>query len=368
MSAGTISGGDPGLRHRRGGGGAPRATVVLACAVAAVAVLAACSAGPSGGGDRDRPGQASRSKDGQGAPSARALPGVGSVSGKVVVRHGAFAPTEGSGVVASRTHAGVLWAIRDGGSSRPGQPRAALYAYSLKGDRLGTLPGGRRVRAIPVPGTTDVDWEDIATDDRGDLWIADIGDNNCRRASIVVYKVREPDPAAKRAELLGTYRFTYPDPDQGCRGWDAESLFLVDGVPYVIAKSGFPNVYRAVTLDQRHTTALRRVGTLESGLTEPVIFPTGADLSDDHRRLAVATYATLAIYQVSDPSLSGEALVRDLIGHPARWTVKLGCLLCPLEALSMVEGVAFTGRDHDLTLLSERHDVWYVPTGAYEHG
>jgi hypothetical protein len=172
--------------------------------------------------------------------------------------------------------------------------------------------------------------------------------------------------ASARAELLGTYRFRYPDPDSGCRGWDAESLFLLGGVPYVITKSSLPSVYRAVGLDRPRTTVLRRIGTLDSGLTEPVIFPTGADLSDDHRRLAVATYATLAIYQASDPSLTGDALVADLIGHPARWTVKLGCLICPLERLSMVEGVAFTGRDHDLTLLSERHDVWYVPTTAYE--
>ncbi len=343
--------------------------MVIACAlamVAVLAVLASCSAEPAGRGDRGRSRQAGRPKGQASVASPRALPGDGPVSGKVVVRHGAFAPTEGSGVVASRAHAGVLWAIRDGGSSRPGQPRAALYAYRLAGDRLGTLAGGRRVRAIPVPGATDVDWEDIAADDHGALWIADIGDNRCRRASIVLYKVREPDLAASRAELLGRYRFTYPDPDQGCRGWDAESLFLVDGVPYLITKSAFPVVYRAATLDQRRTTKLRRVVALESGVSEPVVFPTGADLSDDHRRLAVATYAALAVYQVGDPSRDGEALVRDLIGHPARWTVKLGCLVCPLDQLSMVEGVAFTGRDHDLTLLSERHDVWYVPGEAYQ--
>jgi hypothetical protein len=86
--------------------------------------------------------------------------------------------------------------------------------------------------------------------------------------------VREPDPAASRAELLATYRLRYPDPDAGCRGWDAESLFLVGGLPYVITKTGFPVVYRAATLDPRRTTVLRRVGGLASGVTEPVVFPT----------------------------------------------------------------------------------------------
>jgi hypothetical protein len=267
--------------------------------------------------------------------------------------------------VASRSHAGVIWAIRDGGRSTPGRPRAALYAYRLAGDRLGELPGGGRLRAIPVPGTANLDWEDVAADDQGNLWIADIGDNACRRASVTLYKVREPDPAASSARLLATYRFRWPDPDAGCRGRDAESLFLVAGVPYVISKTAVPVVYRAATLDPGRTTVLRRVGALASG-GDPVVFPTGADVDLRGGRLAVATYATLAVYQAGDRSLRGEALVRDLIGHPPRWTVELGCLICPVSQLSMVEGVAFSGRGEDLTLLSERHDVWYVPTAAYE--
>ncbi len=345
-------------------------SAVLACLL----LLASCSAGArrtadapaQAGSAGTRGGTGVRGGAGAGGTVAGALPGEGPVGRRVVVRRGAFSPSEGSGVVASRSHPGVIWAMRDGGSSQPGRPRAALYAYRLAGDRLGELPGGRRLRVIPVPGTTNVDWEDIASDDRGNLWIADIGDNACRRRSITLYKVREPDPAAPRAELEGTFRFRYPDPAAGCRGWDAESLFLAGGVPYVITKSGFPAIYRATTLDPRRTTVLRRVGTLDSGASEPVVFPTGADLDAGRGRLAVATYATLAIYQASDPSLTGEALVADLISHRARWTVELGCLVCPLSQLSMVEGVAFTGRGQDLTLLSERHHVWYVPTAAYE--
>jgi hypothetical protein len=335
----------------------PWVGALLACAL----VLPACTAG-TGPGGTGAPGAAA----GGGGAFRGALPGKGAVGGRLVVHKGAFAPSEGSGVVASRSRPGVIWAIRDSGRSQPGRPRAALYAYRLAGDRLSSLPGGGRLRAVPVPGTTNVDWEDLAADDQANLWIADIGDNACRRSSITLYKVREPDPAASRARLLATYRFRYPDPGAGCRGADAESLFLAGGVPYVITKSTVPVVYRATTLDPHRTTVLRRVGDLATGASEPVVFPTGADLDAAHRRLAVATYSTLAVYQASDPSLTGDALVRDVIRHPARWTFALGCLICPLSELSMVEGVAFTGRDQDLTLLSERHDVWYVPTAAYD--
>jgi hypothetical protein len=297
-------------------------------------------------------------------------PAVGSATGhgrRVEVRRGAFPPSEGSGVVASASHPGVVWAIRDGGRSGRGVPRAALYAYRLADGRLAEVAPGRALRAIPVPGAANVDWEDVARDDEGNLWIGDIGDNACGRHSITLYKVREPDPAtATSAPLLATYRLRYPDHDPGCRGWDAESLFLVGGTPYVVTKTATPVVYQAARVDLGRTAVLRRVGGLGSGRSEPILFPTGADLSADHRRLAVATYATLAVYESSDPSLDGEALVADLIGHHARWTVPLGCLLCPVDQLSMVEGVAFAAGSHDLTLLSERHDVWLVPEGAYE--
>ena len=309
---------------------------------------------------------------GGGGPATTRAPATGGAGGqadRVVVRHGAFPPSEGSGVVASVSHPGVLWAIRDGGRSERGRPRAALYAYKLVDGRLAEVAPGRTLRAIPVPGASNVDWEDIARDDQGNLWIGDIGDNGCRRRSITLYKLREPDPTgATSAPPLASYHLRYPDHDPGCRGWDAESLLVVGGVPYVITKSAFPVVYQASRLDPGGTATLRRIGGLGSGRTEPLLFPTGADLSGDHRRLAVTTYSTLAVYESSDPSLSGEALVADLIGHAARWTLTLGCLLCPVEQLSMVEGVAFTGTGggHDLTLLSERHDVWVVPERAYE--
>ena len=329
--------------------------------VAAVLAVAGCS-GPAG---------TPVAEGGGGSASATTGAPAGSAVGRaerVAVLHGAFPPSEGSGVVASASHPGVLWAIRDGGRSEPGRPRAALYAYKLSNGRLVRVAPGRTLRAVRVTGAVNVDWEDIARDDQGNLWIGDIGDNGCSRRSITLYKVREPDPAkATSVPLLATYRLRYPDHDPGCRGWDAESLFLVGGVPYLITKSAFPAVYQAARLQPGGTTTLRRIGGLSSGGTEPVLFPTGADLSADHRRLAVASYATLAVYEASRPSLTGEALVADLIGHSARWTVPLGCLLCSADQLSMVEGVAFADAGHDLTLLSERHDVWLVPVRAYEH-
>jgi hypothetical protein len=254
----------------------------------------------------------------------------------------------------------VLWAIRDrGGQDRPGRPQNALYAYKVTDGQVGKVAGGAAFKAVPMPVPAR-DWEDIGRDSQGNLWIADIGNNECDRSDTALLKVREPDPAASGpAKLLATYRYRFPDPPAGCAGRNAEAMFLVGGVPYLIDKAAPSTVYRFPTLDPGGTVTLERVGELAGGVRNL----SGADLSGDHRLLAVDTHTTLYVYQARDPGLRGEALVADLIARPPRWTVPLER---PGAATPVnVEGVAFGHGGHDLTLLAENRDVFAVPAATY---
>jgi hypothetical protein len=154
------------------------------------------------------------------------------------------------------------------------------------------------------------DWEDIGRDSEGNLWVADIGDNECHRTDTALLKVREPDPAGPGpAKLLATYRYGFPDPPSGCAGRNAEAMFLVDDVPYLIDKAEPSTLYR---------------------------FPA--------------------------PDLGAE-LVADLISRPPAWTVRLAG---PGPGVTNVGGVAFGYGGHDLNLLAENRDVYFVPAAAYE--
>src|SRR5215218_10421539 len=114
----------------------------------------------------------------------------------VEVQPEAFPAGGGSGIVASKKYPGVLWAIRDrGGQDRPGRPQNALYAYKVTGGRVGKVAGAAAFKAVPMPVPAR-DWEDIGRDSQGNLWIADIGNNECDRTDTALLKVREPDPAA----------------------------------------------------------------------------------------------------------------------------------------------------------------------------
>src|SRR4029453_17713669 len=238
----------------------------------------------------------------------------------VQVQERAFEAGGGSGIVASKRYAGVLWAIRDrGGQDRPGKPRNALYAYKVGGGGVGTLAGGASFKAVPMPVEAR-DWEDIGRDGEGNLWVADIGDNECDRTDTALLKVREPDPGQTGpAKLLATYRYRFPDPPSGCGGRNAEAMFLVDDVPYLIDKAGPSTLYRFPALDPGATVTLEKVGILAGGVANL----SGADLSTDRALLAVDTHTTLYVYQAADPSLPGAELVADLISRPPAWTVQL---------------------------------------------
>jgi hypothetical protein len=312
----------------------------LAAAALLAAAVAACS-GSAGPGTTPTSGSAPAGGDG------------------VQVERRAFPAGGGSGIVASRRHPGVLWAIRDrGAQDRPGRPRTALYAFKVEGGRVTDLAAGAPFRAIPVVGAVDRDWEDIARDDDGNLWIGDIGDNDCDRTDTALLELREPDPARDaRAPVLATYRYRFPDPPAGCAGRNAEALFLAGGIPYLIDKAEPSTVYRFPRLDPAGTVTLERVGTLSGPGGRPLARLSGADLSSDGRLLAVDTHTMALVYRAGDPSATGEALVAGLLGQPPRWTFRLG------EGAN-VEGVAFGYGGHDLHLLAENRDVYYLPAGA----
>src|SRR6185312_7825229 len=69
------------------------------------------------------------------------------------------------------------------------------------------------------------DWEDIAIDEQNRLYLADIGNNSHARREIQIYRMPEPDPHTPLTQGIR--------PDQP---FDAESLFLLDGNGYIIAK------------------------------------------------------------------------------------------------------------------------------------
>jgi hypothetical protein len=190
---------------------------------------------------------------------------------------------EVSGIVRSRKHPGIFWVHNDSGNPP--------VLFAVKGD--GSLVRSYRVEA------PNIDWEDIAADDSGHLYLGDIGNNDNRLPIRAIYRLDEPDPngPVTNAPLKPTLSSFYKFPENG--RFDAESLFIAEGRAFVISKrfDGRDAEVFAIKLDPPagllRPTLPVRVASLP-GCSEPA---TGADLSSDGKRLAVVTTRAARVYQ-----------------------------------------------------------------------
>ena len=232
---------------------------------------------------------------------------------------------ESSGIVASKQFEGVYWTLNDSGNP------AVLYA---------TKRNGELIREIKVRGTGNFDWEALGIDDKGQIWIGDIGNNSRMRFDLNVVVVKEPDPNTDtEAEVIVKYPYRYPD-----KNVDAEGMFIADGMPYVISKEQSGAVlYRFPALKAGTKQVLERVGEFTGAK-----LVTGAGISTDGKRLAVCTYNSLWVYH-------GEAdnLAQMIQGKP--WVLRHN-----------FQGEAICLEGYNLYLTNESRDIYALPQFWYE--
>jgi hypothetical protein len=202
---------------------------------------------------------------------------------------------EVSGIVASRRHPGVFWVHNDSGNP------PALFAVRRDGTLL-------REYAVNVP---NIDWEDIATDDDGHLYLGEIGNNGGLLPVRAIYRVDEPDPSRPAEEKLQVTLASYFRFPPGGR-FDSESLYIDRGRAVVVAKTfdrREAELY-SVPLDPAapllRPAMPERLGTLPA-FVEPA---TGAGLTADGHSLAVCSYDVARIYRRESDRWTLAATVR----------------------------------------------------------
>jgi hypothetical protein len=189
---------------------------------------------------------------------------------------------EASGIVASRRHPGIFWVHNDSGNP------PLLFAVRRDGSLV-------REYTVKVP---NIDWEDIAIDDAGHLYLGEIGNNDGRLPIRAVYRLDEPDPSRPAEGPLTVTDASYYRFPRGER-FDAEGLFLDQGRAVVVAKTFNSQEAGLFAIPLDPAPPLIRpalpepIGKLP-GFTEPA---TGASLSADGRRLAVCSPSAARVYE-----------------------------------------------------------------------
>lgn len=176
--------------------------------------------------------------------------------------------TESSGIVWSRRDTNVFWTHNDGGGRKQ-----VLYAITRTGHSLAEYF---------VTGAAMNDWEDIAADSHGHLFLGDIGNNDAKRPEIFVHQVEEPEvgkTSGGTVKITQSWRLRYPN-----RPFDSESLFVWAGNGYVISKVMNDAKAELFRFSLTNTAAQ----TLESVAQLPIDSPvTAADISPDGKLVAV---------------------------------------------------------------------------------
>jgi hypothetical protein len=205
---------------------------------------------------------------------------------------------EASGIAKSRRYPGIFWVHNDSGNP------PALFAIR----RDGTIV---REFRLSIP---NIDWEDIAADDQGHLYVGDIGNNGGLLAIRAIYCIDEPDPERPSTQPLRPLASVFYSFSNVGR-FDAESLVFEasTGSAVLISKrhDGREADLFAVSLNPpapllRPATP-RRLGSIPE-FVEPA---TGASLSENGQLLAVCSSAVTRVYtRREDNSWSLRAVVR----------------------------------------------------------
>lgn len=210
---------------------------------------------------------------------------------------------EHSGIVRSRNWSDVFWMHNDSGD----EPR--IYPVRRNGkveksEREPDNPG------VDIAGAINVDWEDIAVDDRGRVIVADVGNNRNDRRDLVLYIVPEPSPLAERTTFIKKLFFRYPTQTefpapQDDFNYDCEAIFTIANQIYLCSKHRSDTLTKLYRLDPDSNEEVQTAEFVDS--FDVLGQATGADATPDGKRIIVNTYEDLWLFDVVDPArpLSG---------------------------------------------------------------
>lgn len=254
---------------------------------------------------------------------------------------------EPSGIVASAQHDDVLWTHPDSGNGN------WLFAVDRSGKPLARLR---------VENAENIDWEDIARDDRGNLWLADTGNNESDRYDLAIHRIPEPDPHAAltsvRTDL--TVHFRYADQTEYGRShanFDAESLMFWDGHLWLFTKhrgDTLTKLYRFPVLDAAPEGQLVLEPLASFDLGEQLgegyaasSFPcqtSAADASLDGKHWALLSYDAVFVFELPAP------------GSTALFSKPLRRIALDPSYVRQVEALTFEGAD--LLLVNEERAMF----------
>lgn len=225
-----------------------------------------------------------------------------------------------------------LWALEDSGNENK------IY-------RIGE--DGKTRSEVTITNLENTDWEELASDKEGNLYIGDFGNNENDRKDLAIYKIDSSNLNSSTANYSAKIAFRYPEqtefpPKKSQRMFDCEAFFEMNGNFYLFTKNrsakfdGQFYVYKVPNKAGNHEAEL--IATLSTCDTYKKCAVTAADISPDGTKAVLLTGDKLFVLtDFANGNFANAPMKMYELGH-----------------LSQKEGLAF--RDNDTLLIADEKD------------
>lgn len=101
---------------------------------------------------------------------------------------------------------------------------------------------GKLIKKITISNVENNDWEDLTSDDEGNIYIGDFGNNDNDRQNLAIYKINASDLNKDEAQAESIVQFYYPEqtefpPKKKDKIFDVESFFIHNNKFYLFTKN-----------------------------------------------------------------------------------------------------------------------------------
>jgi hypothetical protein len=167
-----------------------------------------------------------------------------------------------------------------------------LYHVFKEGKKL-------NYRSWKIKGATNFDWEELARDDKGNIYIGDFGNNYNTRRNLRIYIVNSSD--SMRTDSIS---FAYEDqhlfpPAKDDKNFDCESFFWYDHKLYLFSKNRGKGPVKVYQLPDQPGNYIAKIASLLN--IKGMI--TSADISPDKKMMVLLSYGRIYFFKVSEGTM-----------------------------------------------------------------
>lgn len=202
----------------------------------------------------------------------------------------------------------ILYTIEDSGNEN------IIYGLNAKGNIA---------EEITIEGVENIDWEDITSDENGNIYIGDFGNNANERKDLAIYKVPAHDIENKKTTAVEKISFYYPEqtdfpPKKTKRLYDVEAFLFYKNSFYLFTKNrskGFDGttlLYKVPNIAGKHAATL--IGSYKTGEDYNNGAITAATMSPDETKIVILSHSKIWLFENfhNDTFLNGTITKIDL--------------------------------------------------------